>query len=101
MDIVTFTNTKVNGAICDEQKYQSHVTSSGVCDTEKLAHEIAENLKDSAAYVGSVFGELAKTIKAHLQLGERRRGAFRRHRRWRAQAQCRRLDGWYDRRDRA
>ena len=71
MDIVTFTNTKVNGAICDEQKYQSHVTSSGVCDTEKLAHEIAENLKDSAAYVGSVFGELAKTIKAHLQLGER------------------------------
>lgn len=71
MASITFTNTRVNGSICEEQKYQSHVTSSGVCSTETVTTEAAGNLKDSAAYLGSVFGEVAKIVKEHLQLGER------------------------------
>ena len=72
MGKVTFANSKVNETISGEsQKYQSHITSAGVFDTVSLAAEVAENLKDSAAYVETVLREATNVSKRHLAIGER------------------------------
>ena len=72
MGKVTFANSIVCGAISGEsQKYQSHITSAGVFDTGSLAAEVAENLKDSAAYVETILREATNVSKRHLALGER------------------------------
>ena len=72
MGKVTFANSKVNETISGEsQKYQSHITSAGVFDTGSLAAEVAENLKDSAAYVETVLREATNVSKRHLAIGER------------------------------
>ena len=72
MGKVTFTNSKVNETISGEsQIYRSHITSAGVFDTGSLAAEVAENLKDSAAYVETVLREATNVSKKHLAIGER------------------------------
>ena len=72
MGKVTFANSKVNETISGEsQKYRSHITSAGVYDTGSLAAEVAENLKDSAAYVETILHEATNASKKHLALGER------------------------------
>ena len=72
MGKVTFANSKVNETISGEsQKYRSHITSAGVFDTGSLAAEVAENLKDSAAYVETVLREATNDSKKHLAIGER------------------------------
>ena len=72
MGKVTFANSKVNETISGEsQKYRSHITSAGVFDTGSLAAEVAENLKDSAAYVETVLREATNVSKKHLAIGER------------------------------
>ena len=72
MGKVTFANYKVNETISGEsRKWQSHITSAGVFDTGSLAAEVAENLKDSAAYVETVLREATNVSKRHLALGER------------------------------
>ena len=68
---VTFANTKCCEAVTGDGKYQSHVTSAGVCDTDTLAAETADNLKDSAAYVETVLREATNVSKKHLAMGER------------------------------
>ena len=58
MGKVTFANSKVNETISgDSRKWQSHITSASVFGTGSLATEVAENLKDSAAYVETVLRE--------------------------------------------
>ena len=69
MGKVTFANSKVNETISGEnQKYRSHITSAGVFDTRPLAAEVAENLKDSAAYVETVLREATNVSKKHLAM---------------------------------
>ena len=69
---VTFTNNRISDAIAGEsQKFQSKITSAGVCDTDTLAAEVAANLKDSAAYIGTVQRELTNAAKRHIALGQR------------------------------
>ena len=72
MGKVTFANSKVNETISgDSRKWQSHITSAGVFGTGSLAAEVAENLKDSAAYVETVLREATNVSKKHLAMGER------------------------------
>lgn len=72
MGNLTFTNTKISEAVVGEnQLFQSHITSAGVCDTGTLAAETAANLKDSAAYVETILKEVSAIAKEHLRLGER------------------------------
>lgn len=69
---LTFTNSKISDAIVGEtQAFRAHITSAGVCETGTLAAEVAANLKDSAAYVGTIFKEATLVAKQHLQAGER------------------------------
>ena len=72
MGKVTFANSIVCGAISGEsQKYQSHVTSAGVCDTDTLAADVAANLKDSGAYIATVLREAGVSAKKFLKDGQR------------------------------
>ena len=68
---VTFTNNRIDSAICAEQKYQSKVNPAGVVETSDLAAEVAENLKDSASYVEGVLKELNAVAAMKLAQGER------------------------------
>ena len=68
---VTFANTKCCEAVTGDGKYQSHVTSAGVCDTDTLAADVAENLKDSGAYIATVLREAGVSARKFLKEGQR------------------------------
>jgi len=69
---LTFTNTKVSDSIAGTTPcWQSHIASTNTVTTDDLAAEVAENLKDSPAYVGTILRETTNVSKEHLQMGER------------------------------
>jgi len=70
--VLTFTNTKVSDSIAGTTPcWQSHVASTDTVTTDELSEEVAENLKDSAAYIGTILRETTNVSKEHLKNGER------------------------------
>ena len=72
MNKVTFSNTKIAGALArDGKNWQSHVNAAGSVSTVEIAAEIAANTKDSASYIEHVLAETGKKAATHLANGER------------------------------
>ena len=72
MNKVTFSNTKIAGALArDGKNWQAHINSAGSTTTAVIAAEVAANLKDSASYVEHILTETGRKAAKHLAGGER------------------------------
>ena len=69
---LTYNNTKIAPEIAgDEPKYQSHLTSTAVCDSDDLAADVAASTKHSVNVVSSVLNGLANAVLSRLKEGFR------------------------------
>lgn len=72
MNKVTFSNTKIAGALArDGKNWQAHINSAGSTTTADIAAEVAANLKDSAPYVEHILNQTGLKAAEHLAGGER------------------------------
>lgn len=72
MNKVTFSNTKIAGALArDGKNWQAHLNPSGQVNASTLAEEVAKSLKDSASYVENLLLESCRKAAKHLAAGER------------------------------
>ena len=69
---VTYTNSRISGALTDDQLYQAKINAAGTADIAEIAKEVAENLHcGSDNFVIGVINAIGASVRKHLAAGER------------------------------